>query len=252
MTDHTGPLRHPSYRANTSALAPRREQRFPFTIRIATGEADLAKANTVRRDAYGRHLPELAARMAEPDAMDRHPDVAVLLVESKLDGEPIGSARIQLNRTSRLSIESAVALPTWMHGLRLAEVTRLGVVAGRTGMLAKLALWKAIFFYWEMKSVQWAIAAGRAPIDQQYLDLTFVDLFPERGYVPLSYAGNLPHRVMAFESPTAYQRWKSAGHKLCDFIFHTHHPDILLGDVALRQISAAPVAIAPLRKVLAG
>jgi hypothetical protein len=236
MDKQLGRLLYPDNKAPLPYIPGRKVQRFPFVIKIAKTPAELQKAVEVRRSAYGRHLPELAAKMDVPDALDLHPDVSVLLVESKLDGEALGTARIQVNYTSPLCVEQAVTLPLWMKGQRLAEVTRLGVVSGRSGMLAKLALWKACFFFWEATQVQWAIAAGRAPLDQQYLDLAFKDLFPDLGYIPLGYAGDVPHRIMAFEIPTAYRRWKESSHRLFDFIFLTDHPDIQLSDAALRQI----------------
>jgi hypothetical protein len=222
----------------------RKTERLPFTIKIVKTEEEMQKAVWIRHAAYARHLPDLAAKMVAPEALDYHPDVAVLLVESKLDGTPLGTVRIQTNDTAPLCIEQSVVLPSHLQGSRLAEVTRLGVESGRKGLLARLAIWKACFFYWEMRGVRWAIAAGRVPIDKQYLDLSFTDLYPDRGLIPLRHAGDVPHRVMAFESPTAYQRWYEQDHRLLDFICHVDHPDILLSNVALKQIPAhSPLAV---------
>jgi hypothetical protein len=220
-----------------------RVKRFPFTVRLATTAEDFRDAVDVRRAGYGRHLPDLAATMVGPDPFDARPDVSVMIVKSKLDGEPLGTARIQLNTMGPLCVEQAVTMPSALQGKRLAEITRLCVVPGSAGMLAKLAIWKGVYFFLEAAQVQWTVAAGRTPLDRQYLDISFEDLYPERGLVPLGYAGNIPHRVMGLDHSTSYQRWKAESHRLFDFVFNTDHPDIEVSDAAVRQkISRIPVA----------
>lgn len=206
-----------------------REERLPFTVRVVRGESDLRKAVAIRHAAYARHVPDLAEHLREPESLDREDGVAVLLAESKLDGTPLGSARIQTNRFRALSVEQSVALPPHLADLALAEVTRLGIVGGSIGRLVKVVLIKAAFQYCEREGLDWAIAAGRAPIDKHYEQMLFQDLYPETGFLPLKHAGNLPHRVMAFEIATGPARWSAAQHPLLDFFCHTRHPDIDLG-----------------------
>ena len=201
-------------------------ERLPFTIKVVQGESDLSKAIRIRHAAYARHLPELGAALKTPEEMDYDRDVAVLLAESKLDGTPLGTARIQTNASRPLCVESSIVLPAHMQGRRLAEVTRLGVESGRVGRLVKIALVKASFMYCERHGIEWAIAAGRTPIDQQYESLLFSDVYPDQGFVPLQHAGNIPHRVMAFEIATGHARWEAAKHPLLSFFSHTRHPDI--------------------------
>lgn len=201
-------------------------ERLPFTIRVVQSETDLFKAIRVRHAAYSRHLPELGDTLKQPEALDHDSAAVVLLAESKLDGTALGTARIQTNVARPLCVESSIALPAHMQGQRLAEVTRLGVESGRVGRLVKIALVKASFMFCERNRVQWAIAAGRAPIDKQYEALLFSDLYPGQGFVPLQHAGNIPHRVMAFEIGTGHARWTAARHPLIDFFSHTDHPDI--------------------------
>jgi hypothetical protein len=201
-------------------------ERLPFTVRVVQSESELLKAIRVRHTAYARHLPELGEALKEPEAMDFDADVAILLAESKLDGTPLGTARIQTNAFRPLSVERSIELPAHLQGHRLAEVTRLGVETGRIGRVVKVALVKASFMYCERYGIEWAIAAGRAPIDQQYEALLFSDLYPERGFVPLQHAGNIPHRVMAFEIATGHARWAAARHPMVDFFSKTEHPDI--------------------------
>ncbi|OWW20626.1 hypothetical protein [Noviherbaspirillum denitrificans] len=215
-------------------------ERLPFTIRVVENESDLRKAVDVRHAAYARHLPELGATLKNPEAMDYDDDVVVLLAESKLDRTPLGTARIQTNRHRPLCVEQSIVLPMQFQDRRLAEVTRLGVEIGRVGRLVKIALVKASFMYCEQNNIEFAIAAGRAPIDQQYEALLFSDIYPEQGFVPLQHAGNLPHRVMSFDIGTGYARWSAAKHPLLGFFSDTLHPDI---SVERRWVPAMPHVI---------
>jgi hypothetical protein len=177
-------------------------------------------------------VPELGEKLKAPELFDYGSDVGVLLAESKLDGSPLGTVRIQVNTVRPLLVEQSVTLPARFSGQRLAEATRLAVEGGRLGRLVKIALIKGCFQYCRLHGVDSAIAAGRAPIDRQYEELMFEDLFPERGYIPLQHAGNIPHRIMAFEVPSLHARWSSARHPLLNFFCHTVHPDI--------EVEAAP------------
>ena len=104
--------------------------------------------------------------------------------------------------------------------------SRLGVDNGRIGRMVKTALLKAGVMYCQQNGIHWALATGRAPIDRQYEQLTFVDVFPELGFIPLRHVGNIPHRIMAFDISTIEERWTAAQHPLLNFFCHTHHPDI--------------------------
>lgn len=235
---------HPPAVKGVTQSESMKTERLPFTVRLVQSESDLYKAIRVRHAAYSRHLPELGERLKTPEAMDHDSDVAVLLAESKLDGTPLGTARIQTNTWRPLCVEQSVALPAYMQGRNLAEVTRLGVENGRVGRLVKVALVKACFQYCERHDIDWAIAAGRAPIDQQYAQLLFEDLYPEQGFVPLRHAGDLPHRVMAFEIASGHARWSAAKHPLLNFFSYTNHPDI---SVERNLMGTAPLHL-PARK----
>lgn len=217
-----------------------KSERLPFTIKRVRTEEDLVKAVKIRHAAYARHLPEFARSLAEPEECDFDSDSVVLLAESKLDGSPIGSARIQTNFHQPLHVEESVDLPLWLMTRRLAEVTRLGIDEGRIGRLVKVALIKACFEYCEQNKVEWAVVTGRTPIDRQYEQLLFSDVFPNRELIPLRHVGNMPHRVMAFEIETGEERWAAAKHPLLGFFRHTHHADIDIGAPAAAQYQRAP------------
>jgi len=227
-------------RSGAAAMAT---ERLPFTIRRVETEDSLRKAVQIRHAAYARHLPEFASTLATPEACDYEDDVVVLLAESKLDGSPIGTARIQTNLHNALHVEASIELPSWLQGRRLAEVTRLGIGEGRIGRVVKIALIKACFDYCEQHGIDYAVVTGRAPIDRQYEQLLFSDVFDDGAMIPLRHVGNIPHRVMAFEIATGEQRWQAAKHPLLGFFRHTRHPDI---DIAPRtRAPARRVAYSP-------
>jgi hypothetical protein len=203
-----------------------KEERLAFTVRLVRNQEDLAKAVTIRHAAYARHMPEFAEKLREAEPMDSDPGVVVLLAESKLDGAPLGTLRIQSNAHMALKVEQSVTLPRWLRDRPLAEVSRLGIVGGTTGRLVKTVLLKAAFQYCEQDGIEWAIVAARAPLDRQYDQLLFEDLFPEQGFIPMRHGANIPHRVMGFEIDTGHQRWTDANHPLLNFFSFTHHPDI--------------------------
>lgn len=224
-------------------------QRMPFTVRIASSESELEQAVHIRHAAYARHVPALAERLQAPEAGDRDPDATVLLAESKLDGEPLGTMRIQTNRAKPLAIEQSVALPAWLRHRRLAEATRLGITQQRVGRVVKVMLFKAFYQFCKRTGVDWMVIGARSPLDRQYESLLFQDVFPGRGFVPLAHAGNIPHRVLAFEMATADARWRAAQHPLYGLFCRTHHPDITVRGAELQAMPAAQPASVPLRAV---
>lgn len=201
-------------------------ERLPFSVRIVRDETDLSKAVRIRAAAYARHMPEFAEKLRTAEVTDSEPGVTVLLAESKLDGTPLGTLRIQNNAYMALKVEQSVTLPLWLRDRPLAEVSRLGVVSGTIGRLVKIILIKAAFQHCELDGVDWAIVAARAPLDRQYDQLMFEDLFPEQGFIPMRHGNNIPHRVLGFEIETGQARWEAANHPLLKFFCYTRHPDI--------------------------
>ena len=220
--------------ARGSAGMPAAQERLPFTVRPATSAEQLAKAVAIRHRAYGRHVPSLADQLSRPEPLDAEPGSAVLLAESKLDGEPLGTLRIQTNRHRPLALESSVALPRWLASRNLAEATRLGVSLGRVGHVVKTMLFKAFYLYCLQAGVEWMVITARAPLDRMYEALLFGDVFPGRGPVPMQHVGGIPHRVLGFEVESAEARWRAARHPMLGLFVHTRHPDI--------DLAAAPAA----------
>jgi hypothetical protein len=204
-------------------------ERLPFTVRVVRSEEALRKAVAIRQAAYARHMPAMAERLGAPEPLDHDQGSVVLLAESKLDGSPMGTMRIQTNRFNPLSIEQGVELPEWLHDKSQAEATRLGIDLGRTGRLVKTTLFKAFFLYCVEANIDWMVIGARSPLDRMYDALLFQDLFQGQ-YIPMRHFNNIPHRVLAFEVGTAEERWARANHPLYKFVFQTQHPDLDLSD----------------------
>ncbi len=200
-------------------------ERLPFTVKAVRDGEQLRKAVSIRQAAYARHVPSLADKLREPEPHDSDPDCLVLLAESKLDGTPVGTMRIQTNRSDGLVLERSVTLPPWLQGRRMAEATRLGIAEGGAGRVVKIVLCKAFYLYSLATGIEWMVIAARPPLDRQYEAALFQDVFQGKTF-PLRHASNIPHRVLAFEVGTAAQRWAAANHPLSKFMVGTRHPDI--------------------------
>ncbi len=208
------------------------EERLPFTVRLVRNEEDLNKAVQIRHSAYARHMPAVAETLIFPEKADTEDGVVVLLAESKLDGSPLGTVRIQTNRYQPLSLEKSVQLPAWLKDQSLAQVSRFGVINGTIGRLVKMVLVKGCLQYSEQAGIDWDVIAARAPLDRTYKQLTYQDIFPEAGYIPLAHMGNVPHRIMGFEVETCTERLTQMNHPLLNFFCHTYHPDLDVGSAS--------------------
>lgn len=204
-------------------------ERLPFTIRFASSEADMAKVIAVRHAGYMRHLPHLAAKLSELEHMDHEIGCSILLAESKLDGRPLGTMRIQTNRFGPLALESSVALPDDFEGLSLTEATRLAVAQEKNSNLVSTLLCKAYLMHCINTRVDRMVITARSPMDKRYEAATFKDVFPGRGYIPMQHVGDIPHRVMWLDVGMLRARWEEMGHPLFALFFRTRHPDIDLG-----------------------
>ena len=218
------------------------EELLPFTVSLVRSRIALQKAVQIRHAAYARHVPVFAESLRQPESTDSDDGVVVLLAESKLDGTPLGTMRIQTNCFAPLSVEQSIELPSSLRERPLAEATRLGVTDGHIGRVVKSVLFKAYYQYCLHAGIEWMVIAGRSPIDRQYDRLLFNDVYPNLGYVPLRHANNMPHRIMSFEIATARARWTQANHPLLGFMCETHHPDIDITGVrpSLAQQFALP------------
>ncbi|HTH62107.1 MAG TPA: hypothetical protein VL689_18375 [Paraburkholderia sp.] len=212
----------------------KKTETLPFTIKVVSSPSELDMAVEMRRIAYRRHLPEFAETMGV-EALDAAPGTVVLLAQSRLDGGPLGTMRIQTNAFGPLAVEQSIRLPDWLGQANLAEATRLGVERGVIGRLVKVALCKAYYLYCAQNGVDWMVVTARAPLDREYEAMLFEDVYGQHEFLPMAHVGGLPHRVMAKPVALVRQRWAKVNHSFLPFFFETDHPDI---DVNVRSNEA--------------
>lgn len=204
-------------------------ERLPFTVRVVRSEEALYKAVAIRQAAYARHVPAFAEKLRAPEPNDYDQGSMILLAESKLDGSPVGTIRVQSNRYRGLGVEQSVELPARLQNKAMVEATRLAIAEGRVGRVTKVILIKALYLYCLEANIDWVIATARPPLDKQYDGLLLEDLFSGE-FIPMRHVNDIPHRVLALDIPGARAKWDEAGHPLLDFMCNTHHPDIDLSN----------------------
>ncbi|MCM5569668.1 hypothetical protein M6I34_04025 [Burkholderiaceae bacterium FT117] len=199
---------------------------LPFRVRVVRTNEQLEKAISLRAEAYGRHVPELATVLDKPEEIDRSDKAIIFLAESKEDGSPVGTLRMQTNLHGPLSLEQSVVLPQRFQNRPLAGVTRLAVKEGRAGKQVKLVLFKTLFRYCFATQIEWIIIGARPPLDSEYRKIGFEDVFDDQRLVPFVTAEHIPHRVLAFDVLGAERKWFATNHRLYKFMAYDYHPDI--------------------------
>lgn len=200
-----------------------------FTVQLAMTESDVRAACRVRAEAYGHHLPQVRQQFAVPDAQDRLRTTAVILCRDKGSDDPIGTLRIQRSTPQQpLQLEHSTDLPAWLSGQPRAELTRLAVMQG-ADKLTRLMLMKASYLYCLANQVRWMVIGARCEaLIRIYQRLGFRDVFEPTHRVPLKHAGDLPHRILAFDVTAAERTWLAAGHGLYPIMIETYHADLQL------------------------
>ncbi len=215
-----------------------------FTLQLAHSPDDLQEACAVRAHAYGHHVPEMGGRFAEPDALDHAEGTAVFLCRDKASGRGTGTLRIQLSAFAPLLLESSLILPSWLAGQPRAEITRLSVLAG-ADPLTKLCLMKASYLYCLASQQRWMVIGARnEALIRNYRRLGFKDVLGADDRVPLAHAGNLPHRILAFDVVCAERAWAATKHPLYTFMVDTFHRDLQLFQAPRTQRPALPQRLA--------
>ncbi len=211
-----------------------------FTTGVAGTRQALCDAGTVRAAAYGHHVPDLGVRLAQPDAIDLQPGTTVLLCRDKASGQPVGTARIQLNHPLPLQIERSLQVPEALADQTRAEITRLAICPGADPLMRPMLV-KACYLFAVASQVRWLVIGARSPaLIRVYQGLGFADLLGQGRQVPLAHAGGLPHSVLAFNVVTAERTWHAAKHGLYAFMVETFHPDLqLLAAPAFAQTDEA-------------
>ncbi|MDP2135341.1 MAG: hypothetical protein Q8J99_17195 [Sulfuritalea sp.] len=192
---------------------------LPFVVRCVRNEAELAKAVAIRRSAYGRHVPELAARFAAPEPSDLDGSSRVLVALAKLDGMPLGSLRFRTNQHQPLDLEQSVKLPEFLRQRVLSEATRLAVSQAAVGRVVKAMLMKAMFLHCEASGVDSMVVTARHPLDRFYSWLLFEDVFPGGDFIPMAHVGMIPHRIMNCDLVQTKRRWLECDHPWYSLFF---------------------------------
>lgn len=197
---------------------------LPFVVRVASDQ-DMGKIAALRAATYGKHLPELAGKLRQPEECDYELGCEVIVAASKLDASLLGTLRIHTNLINPLPLQASIALPERFQDMRMVEATRLCVLSHSNASLVRSALFKILFQYCHAQNVDWILAAGRRPIDRIYDALLFSDVAEHGQFYPMAHANGLPHRVMCLRS-AAQSSWAAAQHPLYRFVFETQHADI--------------------------
>ena len=163
--------------------------------------------------------------LRQPEADDLRVDALLLIAESKLDKEVVGSLRLQPNFNRPLRIEGEMSLPDTYKGRRLVEARRLGVDNGSSGRMVMVALVKAAYELCHASDIEYVVVAGRRSVATMYRTMLFDDIL-DGATIALSYAENLPHSVFAMPIRDADRRWRTTRHSLYEFMARTEHPDI--------------------------
>lgn len=200
---------------------------LPVRVRVVRTENQLSKAIEVRVKAYGRHTPTFADSLRTPEHEDKERRSLVLLCESKITGDAVGTLRIHTNFDGPTYLERTLRLPSYLQGCGIAYVTRLAVASGANGSFAKLALFKALYRYCFATQISWILAVARSPVDRDFVRLGFYDILPlgVKLHRPEDF-GDVDVRPLCFSVYEAENRWRTANHPLYDFMIRKVHPDI--------------------------
>jgi hypothetical protein len=214
-------------------------QDLPFTVGLARDDRSLQMACRVRATGYGHHLPDAATSAVHPEAFDRDRHCAVLLVQHKVTGEPLGTARLHVTTYGgAIPLEQCIELPPDVRAGAIAEMTKLAVIVG-ADPIVKLALWKAGYLFCLVHQVRhWFMGARSPALVRQYSRLGALPFHEDGRSVPLTYAGGIPHQVLRFDVTSAERDWHQARHPLFDFMFRTLHPDIRLSALGATHAEA--------------
>lgn len=202
-----------------------RVEHLPFRVEIAS-MAQMDGVIQLRAASYGKHLPDLGAKLREAEAADFEPGCEVFVATSKFDGSVLGTLRTHANSVQPIPLQYSLKLPQRFQGSRMVEATRLCVKGNPHSSLVRSALFKALHTYCLEQEVDWMLATGRRPVDRIYDSLYFSDVGEAGVFYPMTFTGGVPHRVMYLAPQAVQPLWHAAQHSLHDFFFATQHPDI--------------------------
>jgi len=218
-----------------------RTEILPFRIEVAS-KAQMPGILQLRAASYGKHLPELGAKLREPEDADFRKGCEVLVATSKLDGTVLGTLRTHANVIAPLPLQMSVKLPRPFRNQRMVESTRLCIKGNPGSSLVRTALFKAFHQYCLDQQADYMLATGRKPVDRIYDSLLFQDVGQPQHFYPMTFTGGIPHRVMYLAPEKVQTLWAEEQHALTDFFFARVHPDI---DLSRARSLASEVWLCP-------
>lgn len=201
------------------------EESLPFRVEIVS-HSELQEVAKLRAETYGRHLPDLAASLTQPEPADVSPGCEVFVARARLDNSLLGTLRTHANVFNPLPLEASIELPERFRGTRMVETTRLCVKGGLVASTVRNALFKAMHQYCLAQKVEWMVVAARKHVDRIHDSLLFKDVKEPRVYYPMAHAGGVPHRVLYMSVTDMQRQWRECNHPLYAFAFETNHSDI--------------------------
>jgi hypothetical protein len=203
-----------------------KHKQLSFSVKIARNDDQLFRALAVRRESYSKHHPSYADIVAVQDKRDMQSGSLVLVAESKVTGEALGTMRIETNQNRPLQMEADIRLPKAMRGAHLAHVSRMATLQGPESTQVKFGLFKALYLYSIAKEIDYLLVATIPPLERLYYRIGFKDLNRRPTALTLSEYGAFPMQVLRakvsqFERETAIK-----SPMLNRFVFHSVHSDI--------------------------
>lgn len=218
-----------------------RTETLPFRIEIAS-EAQMPGVLQLRAASYGKHLPELGAKLRQAEDADFLKGCENLVATSKLDGSVLGTLRTHANVIAPLPLQMSVKLPRTFRNRRMVESTRLCIKGNPGSSLVRTALFKAFHQYCLDQQADYMLATGRKPVDRMYDGLLFRDVGQSQHFYPMTFTGGIPHRVMYLAPEQVQTLWTAGQHPLTEFFFERKHPDI---DLSRARSLASEVWLCP-------
>jgi len=158
-----------------------------------------------------------------------HADSAFFRAEMKLDGAMMGSLRIQSNQLQALPLEKKITLPEWLNTRPLGEAIQLDATPSPLGRLVALALFKTGFHYCHNLGIHYLLVTAKPPIDRLYERMLLEDVLERDDYFALLGNPHSSQRVMYCNLKTTKEQWAAVQHPFYDFMFRTHHADLVGG-----------------------
>jgi len=202
-------------------------ENLSIRVRVVRTESQLQKAIKIRADAYVRHNVACAESLHTAEDDDKAPGSLILLCESKITGDAVGTLRLNTNFEAPTYLERDLRLPDFLRNTSIAYVTRLAIANGTSGAFVKLALFKALHRYCFATQISWILAVAREPVDKEFIRLGFRDILkPHEKFRRPSHFGDIDVRPLYLSVLQAEHDWRTVKHPLYDFMVLRTHPDI--------------------------